>query len=389
MSDKNTKRQINLGFTIVELLIVIVIVGVLTAITIVSYAGITIRANQTSLQSDLVNASKQLKMYQAINNAYPIANNCPTPGANEICLKNNSDTSYLYSVNNDSNPQTFSLYATKGTIRYRVTNDSSPTPASQVVASGGTVTNVGGYRIHTFTASGTFTVTSGDNVEALVVAGGGGGRSGGGGAGGLIYNTSNSVITQAYAVTVGNGGAGCPARGGVGCTNGQNSSFNNLISLGGGYGGYNDSYHSASSGGSGGGGGATSTVQDNGGAGTVGQGYDGGTVGPLYFFTPYPTGGGGGAGAPGGAPVNNTTSGNGGVGLQYSISGVNTYYAGGGGGANWNGGNHGIGGNGGGGGGGLNGISGAANSGGGGGGARADYIGGNGGSGIVIIRYPN
>jgi len=44
-----------------------------------------------------------------------------------------------------------------------------------------------GYRIHTFTNSDTFTVTSGGNVDVLLVAGGGGG---GGGAGGLIYSNA-------------------------------------------------------------------------------------------------------------------------------------------------------------------------------------------------------
>ena len=63
-------------------------------------------------------------------------------------------------------------------------------------ATGGTVTNVGGYRIHTFTGSSTFTIVGGGKtVEYLVVAGGGaGGKSfhsgpwegmGGGGAGGM------------------------------------------------------------------------------------------------------------------------------------------------------------------------------------------------------------
>ena len=44
-----------------------------------------------------------------------------------------------------------------------------------VAATGGTVTTDGDYKIHTFTTSGTFTVTSGGDVSALVVGGGGGG----------------------------------------------------------------------------------------------------------------------------------------------------------------------------------------------------------------------
>src|SRR5687768_9115738 len=53
------------GFTIVELLIVIVVIGILAAITIVAYNGIQNRARETSLKSDLVNIAKQIEMYHA------------------------------------------------------------------------------------------------------------------------------------------------------------------------------------------------------------------------------------------------------------------------------------------------------------------------------------
>jgi len=92
--------------------------------------------------------------------------------------------------------------------------------------------------------------------------------------------------------------------------------------------------------------------------------------------------------------VNHTgTGGNGGIGLQYNISGSNTYYAGGGGGGGYNNdptkaGTGGLGG-------GANGsttsttpAAGTTNTGGGGGGTR-DGQGSAGGSGVVILRYPD
>jgi len=52
------------GFTIVELLIVIVVIGILAAITIVAYAGITARANTTRAQT---NGANIVKVVEASN----------------------------------------------------------------------------------------------------------------------------------------------------------------------------------------------------------------------------------------------------------------------------------------------------------------------------------
>lgn len=53
------------GFTIVELLIVIVVIGILAAITIVSYSGITNRANATKAQTNAANTLKVAEAYNA------------------------------------------------------------------------------------------------------------------------------------------------------------------------------------------------------------------------------------------------------------------------------------------------------------------------------------
>ena len=49
-------KESNRGFTIIELLIVIVIIGILVAITAVSYNGLTKNAKEATLQSDLKQA---------------------------------------------------------------------------------------------------------------------------------------------------------------------------------------------------------------------------------------------------------------------------------------------------------------------------------------------
>ena len=197
---------------------------------------------------------------------------------------------------------------------------------------GGTTADVNGYRIHTFTANGTLTVSGNTSVEVLVVAGGGSGgnstttnANGGGGGGGVIYNASFALTAQTYSVTVGSGGiAIANATCGVG-NNGGDSIFSTLTAVGGGGGGSTCGY-AGKSGGSGGGAAYSSYAA---GASTQvgGFGFAGGatTVG-------YTGAGGGGAGSAGISGSASSPGGNGGSGYSSSISGSLKYYAGGGGG---------------------------------------------------------
>lgn len=66
------------GFTIVELLIVIVVIGVLAAITTVAYNGISERARFASMRSDLSNMHKMVQLYYSDKGNYPITRNSGT-----------------------------------------------------------------------------------------------------------------------------------------------------------------------------------------------------------------------------------------------------------------------------------------------------------------------
>lgn len=59
------------GFTIVELLIVIVVIAILAAITIVAFNGIQNRANDSAVQGDLKNIAKLFEVYKVDNGRYP------------------------------------------------------------------------------------------------------------------------------------------------------------------------------------------------------------------------------------------------------------------------------------------------------------------------------
>ena len=393
--NKNVKQ----GFTIVELLIVIVVIGILAAITIVSYTGISSKAAVASLQSDLSSASKQLKIYQTLNNGiYPTAIVCPATLSTDICIKPSSDTTFTYSANNSNATPTFNLLATKGSTNYNVTNDSQPsvfTAITGTVSATGTFTlsSDGPYRIYKFTGNGTITTTTPGTAEVLVVGGGGGGSGGGGGAGG--YLTGTETLTGTMNVTVGAGGEGHGPeethQGGMG----GDSVFGSRTAKGG-SGGSSAWLMYALSGGSGGGASGGDQQDTPGGTGTPGQGNNGGDNGVINGIT-YPWrggGGGGGAGTAGVAGQGHYAAGNGGAGLNNDIVLRGTYvgYAGGGGGGSFSNGagwlvgtaSHG------GGGGGCwtqNGSAGTINAGGGGGGTGVTKVGGIGGSGIVIIRY--
>ena len=311
----------------------------------------------------------------------------------------------------------FSNVTAGNAVTIKVTNSdgmSSGTVNTTAVGlpTGGSITTSGGFRIHTFTSSGTFGLTYSTAVQYLVIAGGAGvgtrRHSGGGGAGGYRCSVSGetsgggasaetaAVLSAAnYTVTVGAGGASSngPSNSNSNVQNGNNSVFGTITSLGGGFGSTYGS--SAGSGGCGGGAGSESGTSFSPGSGTSGQGYAGGdgqnNVGGGAG------GGGGGAGAVGTAGgLNGNTGGTanggaGGVGQASSINGSSTTRAGGGGGGGDTSGSAGSGGSGGGGNGANGGSSpqsGSANTGGGAGGGGSDgRTHPNGGSGIVIVRY--
>lgn len=68
--NKSMKRTSS-GFTIVELLIVIVVIGILAAITTVAYNGIQQRSRDAQRSSDIATLQKALEMYHVDNGGYP------------------------------------------------------------------------------------------------------------------------------------------------------------------------------------------------------------------------------------------------------------------------------------------------------------------------------
>lgn len=334
--------------------------------------------------------------------------------------------------------------ASQGWVTVTSANETPPVlnTAQYISATGGTVITCGDFKIHKFASDATFCVSNAGNscgsntVDYLVVAGGGGGGGisntvGGGGAGGfrigavsapcsappLVAPTGLPVSVQGYPITIGGGGLGGNVPPNPSIYNGapgSNSVFSTITSAGGGGGGSGDPTAPSGTYKNGGSGGGGSDTQLGGTGNTPpvspSQGNDGGDGTPPASRAPsYGSGGGGGAGSAG-VDATNTKAGNGGDGSavtaifgaspQPFYEPTNGLYSGGGGGGFYTGCGagspaQGLGGPGGGGPGGASvnspGTAGTTNTGGGGGGATDtspyDRSGGNGGSGVVIIRY--
>ena len=275
------------------------------------------------------------------------------------------------------------------------------------LSGGNSVAVTAGGIVHTFTQSGTLSVSGSGTVELLAVGGGGGGGStnnallvaGGGGAGGLVHIASVPVSAGSYSITIGAGGA-------VGANGGDTLALG-VIAYGGGAGADGNTSTHGAAGGSGGGG-ATATQNELHAGGAAAYAAEG-NIGNAGAGAIWIRGCGGGGGA-GSSPTKRNCNGVdyafnldtsvkpdgytpsdsywlaypswGGDGLAFDITGESVYYAGGGAAARIDGNNNAQGGLGGG-GGYMNGVGSAGTDGLGGGGAG----GFRGGSGVVILRY--
>ncbi len=72
------------GFTIVELLIVIVVIGILAAIVIVAFNGVQSRAKYATMKSDIASFEKIIKLYYIDEGSYPPPDSATPAGPNTL-----------------------------------------------------------------------------------------------------------------------------------------------------------------------------------------------------------------------------------------------------------------------------------------------------------------
>jgi prepilin-type N-terminal cleavage/methylation domain-containing protein len=286
MAHKVSPRP-SFGFTVVELIVVIVIVGILISLGAVGYGYIQRDARDKSLISDTIAVESELALYASKNSgtygdslqwfskeaANP--NISFTPSRGNVIDVVTSDTAYCIRAYNPA--------ANKRTIDDPVKRSSSSTACNTLVASDAAMIDSSSIPLPVeavFTANGTWTKPSGAvRVEVLVVGGGGNGAAnrsscGGGGGGGGVSTRSfaASALSSTVAISVAQRGTG------------SNSQFGtSVVATGGAHGG------NCSTPPVGGTGSGTSTKYGNGGNGGNGGSSDLGS----YYGQNGLTGGGG------------------------------------------------------------------------------------------------
>jgi len=108
------------GFTIVELLIVIVVIGILAALVVVAFNGVQARARETQMKADLSNTYKKILADKILADAFPSSLAVADGGKG---ISPTSGGSYQYSVDNTTSPPTFCITYVKDNVAYYINQD--------------------------------------------------------------------------------------------------------------------------------------------------------------------------------------------------------------------------------------------------------------------------
>lgn len=112
------------GFTIAELLVVIVVIGILASISIVSYSGITNRANTSSAQSTGRSVAQKVELYNIETGRYPLTTSELTADATKSYYVNSASVTFSTLVAKPTTPNTIKFMkcgTTPNTLQFDIT----------------------------------------------------------------------------------------------------------------------------------------------------------------------------------------------------------------------------------------------------------------------------
>ncbi|MEO6109728.1 MAG: prepilin-type N-terminal cleavage/methylation domain-containing protein [Candidatus Saccharimonadales bacterium] len=141
------------GFTIVELLVVIVVIGILSSVTIISYASVTTRTNTAKAVSAAQSVVQKITVYASETSTYPYSTNDLSADSTKSYYLNSTDFSFTLNTNQPNSPSTL-RYVKCGTTPNMSQTDI--TPVNQ---------NLTGVRIYYWTYDGS------PNANSYKVAG--------------------------------------------------------------------------------------------------------------------------------------------------------------------------------------------------------------------------
>ena len=161
------------GFTIVELLVVIVVIGVLASISLVAYTGVSRKATEAAVVTDLTNTTKQFKLFQIENSGFPTTIDCTQPNSvTNKCIKpSGSNTIGVYYADNSSMPQTFCFTVINGNIKKNINQDGLMSAGACTYPFNGTLTATTASRSQinlswtSITNASSYTVQKADNTS--------------------------------------------------------------------------------------------------------------------------------------------------------------------------------------------------------------------------------
>ena len=151
-------KKYSSGFTIVELLIVIVVIGILAAIVIIAYQGVSARAKTSQSQATASAAVKKAEAFNAEKAAYPVISTDLTGAAASGTSYYLTGATFVAAMGTTPPASAASL------TFYKCGTGATPTPAPSTVAG---ITTVTGDKIEYFN----FTSTSTNYLSAGTTSG--------------------------------------------------------------------------------------------------------------------------------------------------------------------------------------------------------------------------